>query len=229
MTTLVLVPSPLEGPFVWSHVAAELRRRGVQAIVPSLHLSDDAEVPYWQQHVDMVKSAIEAAQPVGQLVPVGHSGAGVLLPVIRQILERPVAGYIFVDAGLPKDGTSRFDSMSAEDVASFERRVVDGHIATFTDRQLQGLIPDAEDRSRFVTDLRPLPLAVYQEPLPVFAGWPDAPCGYLYFSPGYEDSAHEAGALGWPVFRMSSGHFNMLVDPGGVTAALLAVTEQWSL
>ena len=198
MTALILVPSPLEGPFVWSSVAEELRTRSIQAIVPSLHLSEDAKAPYWQHHVEMVKNAIEAAQSEEQLILAGHSGAGILLPTIHQALERPAAGYIFVDAGLPKDGVSRFGSMPAKDVASFERRVVDGHIATSTDRQLQGLIPDAESRRGFVADLRPLPLEVYQESLSVFDGWPGCTCGYLYFSPGYEDSAREAEALGWP-------------------------------
>ena len=36
----------------------------------------------------------------------------------------------------------------------------------------------ATERHQLVADvLHPLPLAVYEEPLPVPDGWPDAPCG----------------------------------------------------
>ena len=74
-------------------------------------------------------------------------------------------------------------------------------------------------------ELKPLPLAVYEELIPVFEGWPDAPCAYLKFTPTYEDFAKQARREGWQCAEMTGEHFHMLVDPAGVAAALLASRE----
>ena len=42
----VLIHSPLVGPLTWSLVAEDLRRRGIDALVPTLH-DDDTGLPYW--------------------------------------------------------------------------------------------------------------------------------------------------------------------------------------
>ncbi len=73
----------------------------------------------------------------------------------------------------------------------------------------------------FMAELRPLPLAVYEEPLPVFEGWPDAPCGYLRFSPAYEVPAERAKREGWECAEFDGGHFHMLNDPSAVADALV--------
>src|SRR5207249_3404078 len=102
-------------------------------------------------------------------VLVGHSGAGALLPAIREALGRPVFAYVFVDAGIPQDGMSRLDQFSSQEEAEqFRQAAVDGLLPTWTEDDLAHLIPDAETRRRFVSELRPLPLAVYEEPIPVF-------------------------------------------------------------
>ena len=90
------------------------------------------------------------------------------------------------------------------------------------------MIPDTALRWRFVAELRPLPLAVYEEPLPVFAGWPDAPCGYLRFAatPVYEEPEREARRRGWACAQLPGHHFHMLVDPPTVAQALLDLLER---
>lgn len=100
----VLIHSPLVGPSTWSPLADQLRALKIAAVVPSLVDEERDQRPYWQQHARSVAhelAAIPADQP---LMLVGHSGAGPLLPAIRQLLPQPIAGYIFVDAGLPLAG-----------------------------------------------------------------------------------------------------------------------------
>lgn len=46
------------------------------------------------------KLGASQAQISRDVVLVGHSGAGALLPAIGAFSPRPVAGYLFVDAGL---------------------------------------------------------------------------------------------------------------------------------
>jgi hypothetical protein len=154
-----------------------------------------------------------------------------LLPAIRQVTGRPVAAYLFVDAGLPQDGRSRLDLFeNIEEAERFRQsaRQAGGLLSTWSDEDLREVIPDDELRRRFVAELAPLPLAVYEEPLPVFAGWPDAPCGYLRFgpNPAYAAPAARAQQAGWPYLQLDGGHFHMLVDPPAVASALIQLIEQ---
>ncbi len=218
----VLIHSPLVGPLTWEPVATELRRRGERVVVPSLRVPS-LEPPYWVGHVTAVVAAVQAAgYGVSAPTLVSHSGAGVLLPAVRAALGRPVAGYVFVDSDLPVDGRSRLDLFAAEDpAAAIEfRGAADtaGLLPIWTAADLAAAIPDSDLRRRFVAEL--LPLAVYEEPIPVFAGWPDAPCAYMQFSPAYTPAAARARALGWPILELPGSHFRLLTDPLVVAEAL---------
>ena len=79
-----------------------------------------------------------------------------------------------------------------------------------------------------VAELRPRQLDFFTEPIPVFAGWPDAPCAYIQFSPVYEPLAIQARQAGWQVHRLEAGHFHMLVDPSAVTDMILDVAATQS-
>jgi alpha-beta hydrolase superfamily lysophospholipase len=218
----VLVHSPLVGPLTWRSVAAELRRRGYAAVVPDLRASETPDPPYWRQHVAAAVAALDGTDATRSLILVGHSGGGVLLPAIAAAAGRPVAAYLFVDADLPHDGQSRLGRFAdPADAAAFRAAATGGLIPTWTEDDLAEVIPDPALRRAFVAELHPLPLAVYDEPIPVPASWPEAPGGYLQFSPPYDAAAAEARALGWPLIAMPSGHFQMLVDPAAVTHALL--------
>jgi pimeloyl-ACP methyl ester carboxylesterase len=221
----VLVHSPLVGPLTWSLVADELRHQGFDALAPALPDASGVQPPYWKRHAEAVVDAIDRAHLAQPPILVGHSGAGVLLPAIRETLRRPVAGYIFVDAGLPENGKSRLASFSNSEAATqFRESARDGLLPTWTEVDLRDAIPDASLRHRFVEELRPLPLAVYEEPIPVFKGWPDAPCAYLRFTltvrDAYEESVRQAKGQGWAYNELEGGHFHMLVDPAAVARAL---------
>lgn len=222
MTTFVLLHSPLVGPLTWQPVADELRARGVEVIVPRLTTDEAGPRPYWRQHVAAVTSALAARkrQPV---VLVGHSGAGPLLPAVREYTGCLVEFYLFVDCDLPRPGASRLDLFAPDEANWFRAQAGDGRLPTWTEADLQAAIPNGDLRRRFVAELEPLPLAVYEEAVPVFAGWPDAPCGYIHLTPGYAIAARRARQAGWGYYRLNGGHFHMLVDPVAVTDALLCL------
>lgn len=224
----VLIHSPLVGPLTWRLVADELERRGRAVVMPALRVSEAPGAPYWLQHVQAVARTIERGPPNRSPILVGHSGAGLLLPAVRQLIGCPIAAYIFVDAGLPKDGASRLDLFGSPAAAEqFRQAAVNGLLPTWSDADLADVIPDDDLRRRFVAELRPLPLAVYEEPIPVFAGWPDAPCGYLRFgsNPTYAAPAEQARSAGWAYAELDGAHFHMLVDPAAVTSALLELVD----
>lgn len=223
----VLVHSPLVGPTTWSLVADELRRRSLEVVVPTLRDDGRAHAPYWQRHSEAAAKALASVPRDRPLVLAGHSGAGCLLPLIARLAPSPVAAYMFVDAGLPLDGSSRLDEMATTnpELASELRRHLEagGRFPEWTDEQLRELVPDTQLRRQVLAELHPRPLAFFAEPFPELRGRPDAPCAYLQLSPAYAKPAAAAKAAGWPCRAFDAGHFHMLVDPTALADALPAL------
>jgi hypothetical protein len=218
-----LIHSPLVSPSMWDPVAEALRRRGRVVLAPELY-DVPGGGPFWQQQA--ASAAAQLASAVAPLVLVGHSGAGALLPAIRRALGRPVAGYLFVDAGLPIPGRDRLSTFGSQsEQAEFHAYLEGGgRFPAWTETDLSTLVPDPAARRQLVAGLRPRGLDFWTELLPELAGWPDAPCGYVLFSPVYAESAAAARQLGWPVRELSAGHFHMLVDPDAVAEAIVSLS-----
>ncbi len=219
MLAFGLIHSPLVGPATWQPVAEALRQRGAAVAVPQVAALPGSPRPYWQQHAESAAAGLRRlpARPV----LVAHSGAGALLPAIRRSLDQPAAAYLFVDAGLPAAGSRLANFGDAAMAAGLRQHLgAGGRWPEWTDEQLRVVVPDDTRRARLLAGLQPQPLAFWDEPLPAPAGWPDAPCGYLRFSPVYAADAERARSLGWPVRAIDAGHFHMLVDPAAVAETL---------
>src|SRR5215216_5974915 len=111
----ILIHSPLVGRLTWTLVADQMRQKGLDVVIPLLLDSSDSPEPFWEQHADSVSQALAHIPKDNTLTLVAHSGAGPLLPVIRQSIINPVIAYVFVDAGIPRDGATRLDLMKTED------------------------------------------------------------------------------------------------------------------
>lgn len=227
--TFVLLHSPLVGPFTWELVQQALKERNLQVIVPALFDDPKSALPYWQQHAESVAKSITQIPPHQKIILVAHSGAGPLLPSTRQKLTHSMFAYVFIDAGIPRDGLSRLDLMKLEDAQwaeQFQQALLQGEqFPTWSEDDLKEIILDGETRRKLVAEIRPRSLPFFAEPIPVQAGWPDAPCIYIKFSASYEWDALQAKRAGWPVYEIDAGHFHMLVDPTAV-ADLLVKTVQ---
>jgi hypothetical protein len=230
MTGFVLVHSPLVGPATWSALGPLLRTRGIAVVTPDIVASSANTRPLWREHAASVAAAVVGLPALERAVLVGHSAAGPLLPAIRAASGRGFAGYIFMDAGLPDGVLPRKGNGAFADLLA--RLYQDGHrFPEWTDEDLREVIPDAGRRAALLAELRPAPASFWDEVVPVFDGWPDAPCGYLRFvpNPSYEIPANEARSRGWAYHEMPGSHFQMLVDPAGVADALLALARDLHL
>jgi hypothetical protein len=224
---LALIHSPLLGPLTWARTAVALSARAVPVLMPELRDEPASRLPFWQQHAQSAAQALNASPHSGPLILAGHSGAGALLPAIRLALGRPVAGYLFVDAGLPVDGQSRLATFGEQEAAFREFLASGGRFPAWTPAEIQEAVPDLELAGRLAADQRPRGLPFWDEPIPVFAGWPDAPGAYLLFTKTYQRDADRARAMGWPFRELTGGHFHMLVQPEAVAEALLDLIAQW--
>lgn len=227
-----LIHSPLVGPLTWSLVAREMERRGVGAIAPSLVDDPNLERPFWQQHAGSIAESLARIPRNQSIVLVAHSGAGPLLPIIRQSAARPIRSYVFVDAGLPRNNLSRIDLMRLQDeqpaVQLHQILLQGGAYPTWNADDLREVIPDDILRRKMVSEVRPRSLAFFTEPIPVFSGWPDAPCAYIKFSAPYAWDFSQAKQAGWLVHELPGGHFHMLVDPPAVTDMILDAVQELS-
>ncbi len=225
MPVFVLVHSPSVGPATWLPVAERLRGSGCAAVVPSLLAVGDGGPPFWPRVVAAVTAGLAGTEPRQPLVLVAHSNAGVFVPVLARGLGRPVAGSIFADATVPEpDGRT---PMAGEGFLPFLRGLADpdGRLPRWTDwweeDDVAPMFPGPQAREVITAEQPRLPLAYYLEHVPAAAGWDDHPCAYLLFSPAYQDQAAEARRRGWPVRSVPGEHLHQIVDPGGVTSALL--------
>ncbi len=217
----VLIHSPLVGPLIWKLVADEMRQKDLEAIVPTLVDSPESKEPYWKQHTKSVAQALTSISKDTPITLVAHSGAGPLLPVVRSALVNPVNAYVFVDAGIPRHDATRLDLMQSEDsdwAKQFQEYLEGGgRFPDWSVEDLRETIPDVSLRAQMASEIRPRALDFFTEPIPVFEGWPDAPCIYILFSEPYKSAEFQAQQAGWQTYELEGGHFHMLVDAKSVT------------
>lgn len=226
----ILIHSPLVGPLSWSLVADVLRQHGIDALTPALEDGNDAHTPLWSHHALTVARQVNNLPRDRPVMLIGHSGAGPLLPAIGEAMTQPVTAYVFVDAGIPVNGKSRLALMDSEDPAfATELRAhleVGGRFPEWRDEDLVEVLPDASLRRGMLAELRPRALAFFEESIPVFPAWPNAPCGFLQLSAAYDVPAAQAREFGWYFRQIDAGHFHMLVDPQTVAHSLMDVAGE---
>ena len=224
MTLFVLVHSPSVGPSTWSPVAGPLTALGCDAVVPSLLSVGEGGPPFWPRAVAAVIAGLAGTDQGQPLVLVAHSNAGVFVPVIACGLARPVACSIFVDATVP--ATGGHTPTAGDQFLPFLRGLADpdGRLPRWTDwwdeQEVAPMFPSPQAREVITGEQPRLPLAYYLEQVPAPAGWADHPCGYLQFSPAYQDQAEQARHRGWPVQSLPGEHLHQIVAPQGVARVL---------
>lgn len=230
--SVALIHSPFTSAVVWGTAADELRAHGFTVVVPEV--LDDDNPPFASHFIARVAQQLHLDAPGEHLVLVGHDGAGPLLPQIafaRRAAGSPVAGYVFVDATLPRTvkSATRLELIEADDPvagAEMSQQLASGHrYPEWTDDELVDSALEPSDRALLMAGLRPRSLDFFTEPLPVPEDWPDAPCAYLKLSDAYAAAARTAELRGWPVRRLRVSHFWSLTHPAQFASELADVLE----
>ncbi|NGY57633.1 alpha/beta fold hydrolase [Lentzea sp. NEAU-D13] len=225
MPTVVLMHSPFLGPSSMRPLADELASDGVEVLLVDLQMTVN-EAPVHQRLIGAFADALEDAGVDGQLVLVGHSGAGPLLPGFADALELDVAGLVFLDSDLPTPGKAWRETVDPALVRQIKASVRDGRLPRWDrwfDSDPLKLVP-AELREEMRDEAPEVPWEFLKEQRPVVE-W-SGPCGYVLLSSFYEDAANKAEELGWPVERVESHHLAAATSPSTVAAALKAVVSR---
>ncbi|WP_170140931.1 hypothetical protein [Allonocardiopsis opalescens] len=209
----VLLHSPLATAETWGALPERLAAAGLPAVVPAV--ADDDRPPYAVRYVARAALEIAAAGLTGPVLLVAHGDAGPLLPAIaatQRAAHRPVAGYAFVDAALPRAGASdRFDLLDAQRPG--ESRALRARLDS------GGTHPDGPAPPAGA--LRPRGADFFTEPLPLVQDWPDAPAGCLRTCPEGDAAARQARLRGWPVVERDLGPWAAAAAPGATARALV--------
>jgi len=167
-----------------------------------------------------------AALPSGDdLVLIPHSNAGLYVPALT--VRRRVAGYVFVDAGVPASGGRA--PLAPPAVLGLLARLADDNgllppwSRWWDEADVAPLFPTTAVREQIEREQQRLPLSYFSESLPVPSGWDDKPGAYLAFGDTYALDRSEAAARGWPVTTLSGKHLHMLVDPQQVATEIDAL------
>ncbi len=220
----VLVHSPLVGPYSWALVADALRAGRHGVVVPEIRSLEGEGPPYWQRHVQAISQAIESNQP-DDIILVGHSGAGRLLPVAGEHASANVTAYVFVDSDIPTQTESRLDAMPGEVAQQFRDAAEEGLLPPWPEEVFEHEIKNEQVRKGLVAELSALPLEVYEESIPLPAEWPDAKCAYIRLSHHYPEAEAHAENEGWEIHRFDGNHFFILVAPDEVASALITIAS----
>ena len=215
---LCLLPSPLLGPACWRPVAGVLSDRGF-AVAGSGTASGRAP----RTGADALAAYLAAVPADRDVVLVPHSNAGLFVPSLAA--ARRVAGYVFVDAGLPLDGADGVPMIPPEFYEMLAGKADgDGLLPPWTqwwdEDSVSELFPDAGTRAAVEREESRLPLSYFAETVPVPPGWADRPGAYLAFGDTYAAERAVAVAQGWPVTTLVGEHLHMLVDPVAVADAI---------
>ena len=223
----VLLHSPLTGPSVWTPVAIELARRGIDATRPVIPPLGEIDAPLYAN----VGHAV-AAQFLGQggpFVLAVHSGAGGIAPAVVAAAAGQIKAVLYVDAIPPHPGRNWFETASDALGDSLKAKAVGGMVPAwdewFPPDALASLTPEGALREAILTELAPTPLAWLEEAAPDIDLPSDVGWGFLRLSKAYEREAGEARRLGWPTLRRDLHHLAMTTHPEEVTAGMLALTR----
>ncbi len=217
-----MIHSPLVGPLTVTPFAAELRDRGFEVAVPDLRPALASPRPQWRAILDLATSAVGEGTTD---VIVGHSGAGVMLPLLAERLQPDVIAY--VDAVVASDGPQY--EASNEFIAFVDSLPRAGSLlppwhSWWGDETMARLIPDEELRERIVADTPSVPRSFYDDAVPLPSGWTTrrGSC-FLQLSPAYDDDRVRAETYGWPVAVMTGQHLDVAAKPADVARYLIDI------
>lgn len=202
MATIVLVPGAFHGAWYFSPILPQLRAAGHDVHALSLTGLGGPEgrqisVINLDTHIEDVVSYIEAER-LDDVILCGHSYAGLVIAGASDRLPGRIATLVFIDALVPNDGDSVWNT--------WPPAVRDMFIAASTDGLVTATPPGVDPRARAH------PLATFLQPVR-FTGAPYDVARKVYALCAADENSpfvaiHErvAGQEGWQTHKLGCGH-----------------------
>jgi pimeloyl-ACP methyl ester carboxylesterase len=223
---VALVHGSYHGAWCWDLLRPELERLGHRVITMDLPISDPA-----LGAAEYARTIENALEPGSEPVLVGHSMAGLVIPLVAT--NRPIRRLIFLAAFLPSPGQSANDQRGTEPIDgrvpptnSEWIDVGEGVWMVGPKTATELFFPDATPAvARWATQrLRPQSYRVLTEKTPLTT-WPDVECRSIVcrddraINPAWVRAAARA-RLGVEAVEISGGHSPFLTRPVELALAL---------
>lgn len=176
MTTFCLLHSSGQGPEGWKLVRDALEARRHRVLTPAFHIKETDKTAAWHAET-IVEQLRESRCTPSDAVCVGHSAAGIFLPIVANLLN--MRRMVFLAALIPRPGVSILDQFRA-DRSMFQPEWV-GKDPMNDDVALQFLYHDCpQDRINWVLSTRVDFYAkrAMDEPCPLVT-WPPIASSYI--------------------------------------------------
>jgi pimeloyl-ACP methyl ester carboxylesterase len=216
----LLVHSPATGPTTWRWMGERLGELGHRTTTPDLVEAARTGAPH-----EFVRRTIEAAGSDADLVLVGHSGAGPLLPQIASEVRSRLRALVFVDAGLPPC-EGRY-TVGGDFLGRLRVLAMYGLLppwsSWFAPGMLEALVPGPDRRLAIAGELPRVPITFYETALVAPAGWCALPCRYVLLSESYRQDCEAAARRGWPVAERPGGHLDIATREVAICDLILSL------
>jgi pimeloyl-ACP methyl ester carboxylesterase len=208
------------GAWCWEPLLSELKERDHRAATVDLPLEDQSAGA-----THFAEAVLEAFDGIDDLILVGHSLAGLIIPLVAA--QRPVKRLIFIHALLPRPGQSAADQFRAEpdmfNPEMFTAKAPFWEDEAVANRFLFHDCPPEVARDAF-RRLRPESGVLGSEVTPLQA-WPDVPYSYIVCTddrtatPAWATRAARE-RLGVEPIEIPGGHCPFLSRPKRLAEAL---------
>ncbi len=163
------------------------------------------------------------------LAVVAHSASAPRLSlIVDRLIEigHDVSALVVVNGRAPEDGVvpTERDSPFMDTLDALERP--DGYLPPWHrwwGPMIADMLPDDEARSRVLSEAKPVPRAVFDQPIPAPKISGEVGLCYLALGEMYRPSFRLARDDGWSTTRLGGEHLHMVVDPVTVTGALASL------
>lgn len=213
-----MIHSPLVGPATTEPLASALRDQGHEASAPDLRSALDDPRASWHRFVDEAARATDGAR-----VLIGHSGAGVFLPLLA--VATGATTILFVDAVVPGAGSSWFIPPAAfttflDSMVGDDGRLTPWH-RWWPAGTLEQLVPDPAQRQAIEREIPRVPRSFYDEAVPLPEGWTTRTGGFVHLSGMYDEDVARARDFGWPVLATDGQHLDLATRSNTVAALVI--------
>lgn len=233
MATFVLIPGAGAGAWLWNHIVPPLHAAGHAAVPVTLTgLGDRVHLARpeidLETHVADVVNTIRYAD-LDEVVLVGQSYGGMLLPAVTEQCVDRVVRVISVDGLAPLNGEAVSDIRP--EFYAWMASAGGWLSAAITHDDIGMVDPDlsAEDAAWVAAKTTPQPMATLHQPLRLERGEPAVPRTYLLCQRGWENVPYTVdvarvvdGRQGWEVVTLDAHHVVVVSQPELVIRELLA-------
>ena len=229
-TTFVLVHGAWHGGWCWKKLTPLLRAAGHEVFAPTLTgLGERAHLLNPQvgldTHIDDMV-ALLAYEDLHNVILVGHSYAGMVIAGVAERAAERLAHLVYLDAFVPQDGQSLFDTIPDRGAAMRQIAETAGEGWHIPLGQATFGVTDKADIAWMATRITTHPLRTFEEPVHLTnLAASELPRSYILCRQAepslFGPFAEQAQRNGWHVHELPTGHDAMISAPAALATILL--------